>query len=94
MDISRFSKLHEQLRAATRFLWNVCAIKNGKEKIQCGLNVLKVQAGDKLWILDAQEHLKKETKFEQVQKEFGLVKSMTSSDAREDFKIRICTLKQ
>ena len=34
--------------------------------------MLEIQAAEKLWILDAQEHLKKQTKFSLVKKRLGL----------------------
>ena len=75
MDGSRFSKLQKLLRVTawvTRFLWNVSATKNRKQRIQGRLNVLEIQAAEKLWILDAQEHLKKQAKFSLVKKQLGL----------------------
>ena len=75
MDGSRFSKLQKLLRATawvTRFLWNVSVTKNGKQRMQGRLNVLEIQAAEKLWILDAQEHLKKQAKFSLMKKQLGL----------------------
>ena len=72
MDVSRFSKLQKLLRATawvTRFLWNVSAIKHGKQRIQGRLNVLETEAAEKLWILDAQEHLNRPAKFSLVKKQ-------------------------
>ena len=75
MDGSRFSKFQKLLRATawvSRFLWNVCATKNGKQRIWGRLNVLEIQAAERLWILDAQEHLKKQEKFSLMEKKLGL----------------------
>ena len=75
MDVSRFNKLQKLLRVTawvTRFLWNVNAAKNGKQGIHGRLNVLEIQVAEKLCILDALEHLKKQEKFSLVEKQLGL----------------------
>ena len=94
MDGLRLSKLQKLLRATawlTRFLWNVSATKNGKQRIQGRLNVLEIQAEEKLWIFDAQEHLKKQAKLSLVKSSWDWKKLMTFSDVGEGFRIRTWT---
>ena len=76
MDITRYGTLWKLFRITAwvvRFVWNIRAKLRGKQKISDEfLHTEETEAARKMWLISAQEDLKKEKHFPELEKRLGI----------------------
>ena len=76
MDVTRYGTLWKLFRITAwvvRFVWNIRAKLRGKQKISNEfLHTEETEAARKMWLISAQEDLKKEKHFPELEKRLGI----------------------
>ena len=76
MDVTRYGTLWKLFRITAwvvRFIWNIRAKLRGKQKISDEfLHTEETEAARKMWLISAQEDLKKEKHFPELEKRLGI----------------------
>ena len=76
MDVTRYGTLWKLFRITAwvvRFVWNIRAKLRGKQKISDEfLHTEETEAARKMWLISAQEDLKKEKHFPELEKRLGI----------------------
>ena len=76
MDVTRYGtewKFYRITAWVVSFVWNIRAKRRGKQKIADKfLHTDETEAACKMWIISAQENLKKEKHFGELEKRFGI----------------------